>query len=370
MGTFNFVGTLASIKDTDKFQAYSETSYDSGWMNHRLVFKVNAGDNDHFVEINGGKWKDDKKNSVKTRSRKTDDKPSENITIDWDKRFDPAEIDKVAAWKLLTLDFEKYSVRKALKDANNEAALAESKKKRHRYLAGIDYIDAVKELLHNEDYKDKKFVVRGNVNITYSSNKDRYYSAYEVTSIYLAEDDAAPESTVDFEIAFTSKSFEKQSDTLAIINGYTPFYDSTTKKNWFSPMPIVVRANEDDEKGKKKIEGLAMRMNISDDVVKTFTAKCEKIHGSTRRAITFDDLPESVKEDIEFGLISEEDAIRDAGGSAYGDKIEEIRFVSFGKASNAKSNEIRGITDSAYPVSYLTEKPHVESNDDDDDLFD
>ena len=148
MANFSFVGKIVPVKNTEKFQGYTETVYDSKWMKQRLVFNVVAGDNRHLVEINAGKWQDDKKNSViYTMSRATDGKKSEKIQIPWEKKNDPKVIETVAGNRIFTIDTDTYSHRKELKDNGETEALEESEKKRRHFLAATDFCDFAKKVV-------------------------------------------------------------------------------------------------------------------------------------------------------------------------------------------------------------------------------
>ena len=169
MNTFSFVGKLVPVKDSENFKGYTETSYDSGWMKQRLVFNVVAGDNRHLVEINAGKWKDEKKNStIYTMSRATEGKKSEKIQIPWDKRNDPETIDKVAGYRVFTIDTDTYAHREELKEAGDTAALEKSNEKRRHFLAGTDFCDFAKKVVYNEKIKDWVFRVNGTIVYSYS----------------------------------------------------------------------------------------------------------------------------------------------------------------------------------------------------------
>ena len=131
MAQFNMVGKIVPIKDTDSFKGYEEKVFDkSGWMTQKLRFNFIAGTNRHLVEINAGKWKDDKKNSVVyTYSKPEEGKKSEPIQIKWEKRNDPAEIEKVAGSRIFTVDTDTYQNRKVLEENGDDEALEASKKK-------------------------------------------------------------------------------------------------------------------------------------------------------------------------------------------------------------------------------------------------
>ena len=171
MNTFSFVGKLVPVKDSENFKGYTETTYDSGWMKQRLVFNVVAGDNRHLVEINAGRWSDDAKNStIYTMSRATEGKKSEKIQIPWEKRNDPETIEKVAGYRVFTIDTDTFAHREELKEAGDDAALEESNKKRRHFLAGTDFCNFAKKVVYNEKIKDWVFRVNGNIVYSYSEN--------------------------------------------------------------------------------------------------------------------------------------------------------------------------------------------------------
>ena len=52
------------------------------------------------------------------------------------------------------------------------------------------------------------------------------------------------------------------------------------------------------------------------------------INGTEVVSITYDDLSDEAKENIDFGLSTLEDEIRLAGGTVFGDRVTELRFAS------------------------------------------
>lgn len=364
MSTFNFVGKIVPVKDTDKFKGYTETVYDSKWMKQRLVFRLVAGDNTHLVEINAGKWQDDKKNSViYTMSRATEGKKSEKIQIPWDKRNDPKTIETVAGNRVFTLDTDNFSHRKALKDAGDVAGLEESNKKRRHFLAGTDFCDFAKKVVYSDKIKDWSFRVSGNIVYTYSEKHNAYYQAYEVSKIYRVDDNAEPTCDVNIPFYFTEGFLDKDSieeTGKAIMSGYTSFYDSNTKKNWFCPVALVVREDRDVVDITEEILS-----KFEDSEVCLAQLSCQAINGAQKRDIKIEDLDERTQKAIKAGIMSEAQAIRNAGGQVYGDRIQEIRFKEIIKHSEP----------TAYTLENCIEKPHKEeeivdifNEDDDDDI--
>ena len=353
--SFSFVGKLVPVKDTESFKGYTETAYDSGWMKQRLVFNVVAGDNRHLVEINAGKWKDDKKNStIYTMSRATEGKKSEKIQIPWEKRNDPKTIEKVAGYRVLTIDTDTYAHREALKESGDTEALEKSNEKRRHFLAGTDFCDFAKKVVYNEKIKDWMFRVNGNIVYRYSESNGRYYQSYEVNKIYRVDESAEPAADVNIEFYFAEGFMDKDGleDTgKAIMSGFTPFYDQNTQKNWFLPISLVMR----DEK--EKVDGFEEILSeFEDNEICKAVLSCKAINGAQRREVSLEDLDEKTQKAIKLGLMSEAQAIKNAGGQVYGDVIQEIRFNEIIKHSEG----------TVYTLENCMEKPHKEEDEDND----
>ena len=359
MNSFSFVGKLVPVKDTETFKGYTETSYDSGWMKQRLVFNVVAGDNRHLVEINAGRWKDDKKNStIYTMSKATEGKKSEKIQIPWDKRNDPETIDGVAGYRVFTIDTDTYSHREELKEAGDTDALEKSNEKRRHFLASTDFCDFAKKVVYNEKIKDWVFRVNGNIVYRYSESNGRYYQSYEVNKIYRVDETAEPTADVNIEFYFAEGFMDKdgiEDAGKAIMSGFTPFYDQNTQKNWFLPISLVMR----DEK--EKVDGFEELLSeFEDNEICKVVLSCKAINGAQRRSVNLEDLDEKTQKAVKLGLMSEAQAIKNAGGQVYGDVIQELRFDQIVKNSEA----------TAFKLEDCVAKPHKEEEEDNEVPFD
>ncbi len=368
MSTFSFVGKIVPVKDTENFKGYTETVYDSKWMKQRLVFNLIAGDNRHLLEINAGKWQDDKKNNVvRTMSRATEGKKSEKIQIPWDKRNDPETIETVAGNRIFTVDtdYMNYKHREELKKNGNVEALEESNKKRKHFLAGTDFCEFAKKVVYSEKIKDWTFRVSGNIVYTYSEKSGRYYQSYEVNKIYRIDDNTEPTCDVNIPFYFAEGFMDKDSveeTGKAIMSGYTDFYDSNTESKWFCPITLVMRGDADVIDITEELLN-----NFEDNEICKAVLSCQAINGAQKRDINIDDLDEKTQKAIKAGIMSEAQAIRNAGGQVYGDRIQEMRFDELVKHSEP----------TVYTLENCMEKPHKkeetvdifeESNDEDDDI--
>lgn len=375
MNTFSFVGYLKPVKDSETRKSFEIKNYDSGWMSERLRFRVVAGDNAHFVEINQGRWSDENKNVIYGFSRSENGKKGEPFQVKWADRNKPEMIEKMAGFRVYTVDTETYNHRKELEEAGETEALEAANKKKKHFLAGTEFCEYVNRVVNSEKTKDMKFRVNGNINYTYSEKNDRYYSTYEVTKIYRVDDDTPTSSTVDMEFYFGENAMDSSDydeTGRAIVNGFTSYYDSSTKKSWFCPISLAMRFGTD-EAGKKKIKGYEKVFSkFEDDEIRKINLTCQAIDGAQRVSIRLEDLDEDTQENVAMGLISEEDAIRDAGGSMYGDKIQEIRIEKLGRGSS------KGSETTVYTVEDMDRKPFKEEetveeiedifSDDDDEL--
>lgn len=371
--TFSFVGYLKPVKDSENRKSFEIKTYDSGWMSERLVFLVRAGDNTHRVEINAGRWADEKKNTIYCFTKSENGKKGESFQVPWAKRNDPEIIEKTSGWRIFTCDLETYNHRKELEEAGETEALEAANKKRKHFLAATEFCEYANMVVNSEKTKDMKFRVNGNINYTYSEKNDRYYSTYEVTKIYRVDDDVPTSSTVDMEFYFSEGAMDSSDydDTgRAIVNGFTSYYDSSTKKNWFCPIVLAMRCGTD-EAGKKKIKGWQKIFSkFEDDEVRKINLTCQAIDGAQRVSIRLEDLDEDTQENVAMGLISEEDAIRDAGGSMYGDRIQEIRIEKLGRGSSKGSETTILTVDDMNKKPFKEEATVVDQDEDDIDIFD
>ena len=182
-----------------------------------------------------------------------------------------------------------------------------------------------------------------------------YYQTYEATKITRVDDNTDPSSEVNIDFYFAEGAIDIDSydeTGKAIVNGYTQFYDSITKKNWFAPISLTIRG-ETDEKGKKKLAGWERVFSkFEDDKIRKIGLSCQNIDGAQRQDIKFEDLDEDTQANIECGLIELEDAIRDAGGQMYGDRIQEIRIEKLGR------NWSKGSETTVFTVEDCIKKPH------------
>lgn len=367
---FSFVGYLRPIKDSETRKGFEIKNYDSGWMSEKLRFRVVSGDNTHFVEINQGRWKDENKNVIYGFSKSENGKKGESFQVPWAKRNDPEMIEKMAGWKVFTVDLETFNHRKELEEAGETEALEAANKKRKHFLAGTEFCEYVNKVVNSEKTADMKFRVNGTVTYSYSEKSDRYYSNYEVNKIYRVDDNAEVSDEMNIDFYFSEDAFDDTdyAETgKAVVSGYTQYYNSSVKRNCFAPIDLVIRFGTDENGMETMAYWKDIFTEFEDDSVRHAVLKCDEINGAQRIQVTYDDLSDKTKRAIKVGAKKLEDALREAGGTVFGDKIQEIRLIEFGRGfSDAETTN--------YEVEDLIKKPIVDidifdgSDDEDDEL--
>lgn len=345
VNTFSFVGKITPVKEKNNFKTFTEQIFDSGWKNQKLRFNVVAGSNRHLVEINAGCWNDDAKNTVVYTMSKG--RPSEKLTIPWEQRNDPAELDKVAGYRLFTVDTDTYQHRQKLEEDGKDEEWELSMAKRKHFMTGVDFIDYMRKVLQRSDLQDMRFRINGNITYTYNAEKGKYYNTYEVTKVYRVDDSVQPTSDVSINFYYTEDFIGANASTL---NGYTQFYHSDTKSNWFTPISIAI--DKDKLAGAEELMGNFIESEVCYSII-----SCQAIDGVQKRDVMLSDLPEKIQRAVALGMKQEEDALREARNQAFGDSVKEIRFTDLG----SKFGET-----TAYQAEALTEKPHIKVFNDDE----
>lgn len=388
MEQFNFCGKISLPKATEKFKPIEKKDFTSGWMNTTVKFNCVSDTNRLLCVAQGGKWKTDSKNTVKTFSKTYTDEngkkvKGQQIEIAWDKRFDEEEVAKVAGFKKFTVDTgdvkQRYLLRdlvKAFEDGEvtdemleqagvttkeeAEEALKKNEAKRKSFISEWDFAEYVAKVAASEKFKDKLFYVSGYYDVQRNAENGNWYTNYRVNRLVLAKEDAEASTEMKMTVYFTEdciddESFEENSK--AFLNGYINYYDNNCKANGFKPVSIVIR----DE---KLLKAMKKKLSAEEDEVKSIGIVVKVIEGAERKEIRFEDLDEDTQDDISCGLLDFEEVRKALGGNVVGDRISELRFDSLWA-------EKRTVEDTTYTAEDLqpakAKVEETETIDDDDD---
>jgi hypothetical protein len=353
--SFEIIGTLKAVKDSDNFKAFETRDFDSGWQTTRYRFNVISGTNRFMCEINGGKWSDDKKNRILTFAKAEPGKKAEKLEIKWQDRKNPEIIDKVAGFRVYTCNLLTYDERKAFEDEGKEE---EANKKNHRFLEATEYAALVKRVVDSGKYTDSKFRILGTIDFQYSAKNNMFYKTMTVNKMYKVADDTPCKAEMTLNTFYTENAIDEESydeNKKYLFNCYTDYYFGSVKANRFVPLTLVI-SGKGDEKAEKKALAFKKKLTEFDDdtTVRKIGLVCDMIDGAETQAITYDDLDEETRDNIDMGLIELEDAIKGLGGTVVGERISEYRVKSLAR------NSAKGSEATVYSEEDIVKLPVVE----------
>ena len=395
--TFEFVGKVIPIKESDKFKPYEEKVFDSGWTNRQFKFNAVCGCNRHMLEIQGGSWngKSGKDDYIYTFSKATSDNSGnkvkgENIKILFADRLKQNEVDKVAEFRKFIVDLEqpnrRYNLEKAIDKFKEgtitteqmetlgcnsieecEKALAESQKKRKEFISAWDFAEYMNKVANSEKIKNKIFKITGNYEVTYSEKHGQFYRHLIPSRIYLADDNAEQTSEASFGLFFNRETIDDNdfAETGKYhVNAFLRQYDNSYKKELACPITITIDSNTDS----KKAEGFKKKFTFpeTDASWREIGVTVILLDGAQKVEITEDMLTDEQKENLEYGFVTLEDIAKELGGNVYGDKIQDIVITGLARGYS------KGSQDTAYQDSDFSTPTHDTSEEDiftdDDDL--
>ena len=339
----SFVGKIRKVKD-----GYSEQEFSGGLIKRRLRFMAVCGNSTQWLEVSALVWKDEKKNKVYTLKSKEGAK-DEKQTVEWGNRLNPDVIESVPGYKRFVVDTDTFAKRKELEEAGLDEELEKSKKKRKEFIHESDFIDYLIKVLDSEKSKDMIFRINGTAEYAYGSNKDMYYRSFVPQKIFRVPDDTEQSCAGSMKLYFAEGAVD---DTCTdetgdiIINAFVDYYDQSAKMNAFAPISVKIAADH------KMANGFKKRFSKAEgDEIKELGVGVDFINGAQTLDITYDMLSDEQKESIEDGLCTFEDIKSELGGSAYGERVTEIRLTGLMRGYSG------GVADTAFDAASLTKKP-------------
>ena len=340
----SFVGKIRKIKD-----GYTEQEFSGGLVKKRLRFQALCGNSVQWLEVSALVWKDEKKNKVYTLKAVEGGK-DEKMTVEWADRLNPDVVASTPGYKRLVVDTDSFAHRKELEENGLDDELEKSKKKRKEFLHESDFIDYLIKVLDNEKSKDMIFRINGTAEYAYGSNKDMYYRSFIPQKIFRVADDAEQSCAGSMKLYFTEGAVD---DTMSdetgdyIINAFVDYYDQSAKMSAFAPISVKIATDHKMANGFKKRFSKA-----EDEEVKELGVTVDFINGAKQVEITEEMLSDEQREAIEDGMITFEELKAEMGGSAYGDRVTEIRLTGLMKGYGTS-----GVQDTMYSVDDLRKKP-------------
>ena len=292
---FNLIGR---VKVTDK-TFNLDNSYDSGWTDNSMYVGVDCGNgNTVYAEMRSGFFPD-KDNVIRAYSKdeKDDAGKSKSVEIAWEDRLDESLYDSISDSSFLTVGVEK--------DVKDKTVYK-------KFLTAYDAVEYLNE--HLED----GMIVNVKGTIGYSEYDGNVSTKKEITSIVLSkiDDEADFKATFSQTILVDSKSIGKKNDDkgtmelAAYVVDYVgkPKIDGEkieVKKNVTYPKIFEVAINENPEITAKMLQRF---FKPKKGKITEITVTGNLVEGGSTVNITEDDIPDDIKELIEMGLYSEEEA--------------------------------------------------------------
>lgn len=292
---FNLIGR---VKVTDK-TFNLDNSYDSGWTDNSMYVGVDCGNgNTVYAEMRSGFFPD-KDNVIRAYSKdeKDDAGKSKSVEIAWEDRLDESLYDSISDSSFLTVGVEK--------DVKDKTVYK-------KFLTAYDAVEYLSE--HLED----GMIVNVKGTIGYNEYEGNVSTKKEITSIVLSkiDDETDFKATFSQTILVDSKSIGKKNDDkgtmelAAYVVDYVgkPKIDGEkieVKKNVTYPKTFEVAINENPEITAKMLQRF---FKPKKGKITEITVTGNLVEGGSTVNITEDDIPDDIKELIEMGLYSEEEA--------------------------------------------------------------
>ena len=313
--SFNLIGR---VKRTDKSFNLNNT-YDSGWTDNSMYIGVDCGNgNVVYSEMRSGFFPD---NESTIRAYSKDDKDengkSKSVEIAWEDRLDESILDTVADTSLITVGVEKGVHGKTV------------------YKKFLQAYDAVEYL---DEYLEDNVVVNVKGNLGYSEYDGNVSVKKDITSIVLSkvEDEndfkATFSQTILIEPKCIGKTLEEKGtielDAYVVDYVGKPKVDGKkveVKKNVVFPKTFEIEVNENPEITAKMIKRFFDPKKKGQ--VNEITVAGKLVEGGSTVTITKDDIPDDIKELIEMGVYSEDEAVKKIAVGGNGNRERRMIVV-------------------------------------------
>ena len=297
--SFQLIGEAKISDYTFKIEEQSN----SGWIYNNMNLGVDCGNgNVVYADMMGG-YSSVNDSLIYVHGKKENDAGKEvddyenRFTIDWDDRFDQDIIEQVGNQCFITVGLEK--------DAKDKTFTK-------KFLSSYDAIEYIKEHLTDGT------VINVKGNLKYSLYQENIQVKKEITSVFLSKVDNQSKYSATFQQSIlvdkdSIGKYDKESGSFPItayVIDYVGKYGEDKieiKQNVaFSKVFQFEVVESDLEKG---IKLLAKMFKAKKDNVNEITVEGIIVEGQAKVNITIDDVPEDIRELIELGAYTEEEAL-------------------------------------------------------------
>lgn len=296
---FQLIGS-AKINDYT-FKIDEESA--SGWIYNNMNLGVDCGNgNTVYCDMMGG-YSSVNDSVIYVHGKTENDAGKEvddyenRFTIDWDDRFDEDILDQVGNQCFITVGLEKDSKGKTFAK---------------KFLSAYDAIEYIKDQL------EEGTVINVKGNIKYSVYQGNTQIKKEVTSVFLSKADDPSKYSATFQQTIlidkdSLEKYDKESGSFpvtAYVVDYVGKYGDKKqeiKQNVAFPKTFFFNVNPDELEKGTKLAGKLFK--AKKDNVNELLVEGDIIEGQAKINITLDDVPDDIKELIELGAYTEEEAL-------------------------------------------------------------
>lgn len=336
--TFVLVGDANLFKDKQNSNFYSNNENDATaeYLNSRINFAIKTSDTNRiFIELSGG-YKKASPFDIKTK-----DKDKNDMEIKWADRKNPEIVKDVANYRAVRINLQ-------------DSSLNEDDCEKFLCSIGSSCYDGV-EYLKTALVEGQRLFVSGNIEYSRYKNKKgewRIGVKYVPSIIRLAKDDEENKAEGVMSFVFDKDSWDEGAlkDTKKVyVNGYTTCYDRTIGEkgaNIFIPMIYTLDCtliNFENEQ----------HMKIFNYFKSCFSAKKKEYYitqwhtyikqGYNMQDITMDDLSPDQKMQIELGIKTFEQTVKDMQNGIIKERINEVQLYA-PTNSMGKNNEVNELS--------------------------
>jgi len=275
----------------------------SGWIYNNMNLGVDCGNgNTVYCDMMGG-YSSVNDSVIYVHGKTENDNGKEvddyenRFTVDWDDRFDDDIIDQIGNQCFITVGLEKDNKGKTF-----------SKK----FLSAYDAIEYIKNNL------EEGTIINVKGNLKYSSYQGNTQVKKEVTSVFLSKADDVSKYSATFQQTIlvdkdSLDKYDKESGSFPItayVIDYVGKYGENKqeiKQNVAFSKAFQFNVSPDElEKGTKLVGKL---FKAKKDNVNELLVEGDIVEGQAKINITLDDVPDDIKELIELGAYTEEEAL-------------------------------------------------------------
>ena len=298
VSNFTLIGTPVVNDYTFKIDEKSEKS---NWIYNAMNLGIDCGEKHGtvYAELMGG-YSEENENKIYAYGKKDDNSTDfENqVTVDWDDRFNDDVTEKVGDLSFITVGLEKTDKGKTFYN---------------KFLSAYDAIAYIKEHLH------ENMVVNVKGNLKYSSYNDNVQVRKNITSIVLSsvDDPSKYKATFTQSVLIDKDSASMKKDNIDMDKGvmfvdarvldYVKEVDGIEVKGQYPyKKRFEFAMNFENEKQCKTIYEKLFKVKKG---VTQVTFEGDFVEGGAVVTATWDDIPDDIKDLVEMGVYTKEEAL-------------------------------------------------------------